>query len=171
MNLRKQSSAYVGMQSFLIEDVHPYVWQSGRKVASSRVAPQDELISLSQQQMYQAAGTGCFLRVAMSHARTNQKTGASSLLESDRILICTYTANAVTAWRPLAAKLSAWRIAIVKEECTYKSKNGRVGLARKQSYRQIPVPEEPASVSTLQRKDNERRKHGRQEDSLQDLSQ
>ena len=96
MNLRKQSSAYVGMQSFLIQDVHTYVWQSGRKVASSRVAPQDELISLSQQQMYQAAGTGCFLRVAMSHARTNQKTGASSLLESDRILICTYTANAVT---------------------------------------------------------------------------
>ena len=73
MNLRKQSSAYVGMQSFLIQDVHTYVWQSGRKVASSRVAPQDELISLSQQQMNQAAGTGCFLRVAMSHARTNQR--------------------------------------------------------------------------------------------------
>ena len=84
MNLRKQSSAYVGMQSFLIQDVHTYVWQSGRKVASSRVAPQDELISLSQQQMNQAAGAGCFLRVAMSHARTNQKTGASSLLESNR---------------------------------------------------------------------------------------
>jgi hypothetical protein len=51
--------------------MHPYVWQSGRKIASSRVAPQDEFISLSQQQMYKAAGTG-FLRVAMSHARTNQ---------------------------------------------------------------------------------------------------
>jgi len=65
--------------------MHPYVWQSGRNTASSRVAPQDEFISLSQQQMYKAAGTGCFLREAMSHARTNQKTGAPSLLESDRI--------------------------------------------------------------------------------------
>ncbi len=32
MDLRKQSSAYVGMQLFLIKMVHPYVWQSGRKL-------------------------------------------------------------------------------------------------------------------------------------------
>ena len=33
----------------------------------------------------------------MSHARSDQNTGASSLLGSDRGLIWTYTANAVTA--------------------------------------------------------------------------
>ena len=71
--------------------------------------------------------------------------------------------------QPEAANLSAWRIAIVKEECTYKSKDGRVGYARKQSYKLVPVPEETSlSAYALQRKE---KNYGRQEDSLQDLSQ
>ena len=43
----------------------------------------------------------------MSHARPNQSTGASSLLGSDRGLIWTYMANAVTATSP--AELSKKR--------------------------------------------------------------
>ena len=66
--------------------------------------------------------------------------------------------------QPEAANLSAWRIAIVKEECTYKSKDGRVGYARKQSYKLVPVPEETSlSAYALQRKE---KNYGRQEGSL-----
>jgi hypothetical protein len=68
----------------------------------------------------------------MSHARTNQNTGAPSLLGSDRGLIWTYTANAVTvSKRPAFANLSAWIIASHSKPCTDKSKHGRAELARK----------------------------------------
>ena len=60
MDLRKQSSAYVGMQLFLIKMVHPYVWQSGRKLRQAGWHRRMIFISLSQQQMYKAAGTGFF---------------------------------------------------------------------------------------------------------------
>ena len=43
----------------------------------------------------------------MSHARSDQNTGASSLLGSDRGLIWTYMANAVTVTSP--AELSKKR--------------------------------------------------------------
>ena len=52
----------------------------------------------------------CFLdslRPTRSHAQTNQNTGAPSLLGSDRGLIWTYMANAVTATSP--AELSKKR--------------------------------------------------------------
>ena len=46
---------------------------------------------------------------AMSHAQTNQNTGASSPLVSDRVLIWMYTANAATMSKSEAfASLSAW---------------------------------------------------------------
>ena len=45
----------------------------------------------------------------MSHAQTNQNTGASSPLVSDRVLIWMYTANAATMSKSEAfASLSAW---------------------------------------------------------------
>ena len=120
MDLRKQSSAYVGMQLFLIKMVHPYVWQSGRKLRQAGWHRRMNLSACPSSKCIKLQGQAV-LRVAMSHARTNQKTVASSSLESERIMIWTYTANAATITSPLemlqpkAANLSAWRIATVKK--------------------------------------------------------
>jgi predicted DNA binding CopG/RHH family protein len=65
------------------------------------VAPQDELISLSQQQVYEAAGTGCFRVLAMSHAQTKRKkTLRASKLSLSRV---EQTAEAVSRYRSALA--------------------------------------------------------------------
>jgi hypothetical protein len=138
--------------------MHSFVWQSGRKTASSRVAPQDEFISLSQQQVYKAAGTGCFLREAMSHARTNQKQ-ALELARKRQFLDLDVYGERRDSEQPKAANLSAWRIATVKKHARTNQKQA-LELARKRQYQQIPVPEKTSlSAYALQRKE---KNYGRQ---------
>ena len=64
------------------------------------------------------------LRPTRSHARTNENTGAPSLLGSDRGLIWTYTANAATVSKRSAfANLSAWRMRPARSHNTSKNWN------------------------------------------------
>ena len=90
--------------------MHPYVWQSGRKIASSRVAPQDEFISLSQQQMYKAAGTGCFAR-SNEPCTYKSKDGRVELARKRKDFDLDVYGERRDSEQPKAANLSAWRIA------------------------------------------------------------
>ena len=154
--------------------MHPYVWQSGRKIASSRVAPQDEFISLSQQQMYKAAGAGCFAR-SNEPCTYKSKDGRVELARKrkdfDLDVYGERRDNNISFGDVAAEGCEPVGMANCdrKEACTYKSKDSRVELACKQRYQQVPVPENTSlSAYALQRKE---KNYGRQKDSLQDLSQ
>ena len=149
--------------------MHPYVWQSGRKIASSRVAPQDEFISLSQQQMYKAAGTGCFAH-SNEPCTYKSKDSRVELARKRKDFDLYVYGERRDSEQPKAANLSAWRIATVKKSARTNQKTGAPSLLESDITNQFLSRKKP--VSAL-RRINERKEyyHGRQEDSLQDLSQ
>ena len=145
--------------------MHPYVWQSGRKIASSRVAPQDEFISLSQQQMYKAAGTGCFAR-SNEPCTYKSKDGRVELARKrkdfDLDVYGERRDNNISFGDVAAEGCEPVGMANCdrKEERTYKSKTGASSSLENERYQEIPVPENTSlSAYALHRKEKGNRKH------------